>query len=428
MYFEEEVEKHLKVGRYSLAKDVYIFLLFSIFLLLVYFLLRYFNTRIDVSRKNIYLTVFVFLKLFIVRFFLFDRYPKIFSKFLVLIFSLLSLCTLFSGELLMPISFIFILTAFFLLLILFNSEKFAFFLLIFLTVMKLVLVLIETEFGFEGVIFFEMENIFLKLIYFWFFLLLLYILFKGCLLMKLCQQKAFLTAIKYRYLANLEHRNRLLGKISKCILHDITTPISVISGYLKLSSDIEKSKSNYKKEVRLRESALGSLLYLETILNGSMNIVKRQSKRDLFNPDDCLLEMIGILERRIERGNIEVKLNLNGKGKLNGDRCSFCRIFLNLLVNSIEELERSRKRKRMIEINSMINDNHYLLSIRDNGRGLTKEFLEKLKNKNIDLDYEEEIGIGLFFVCITIRRKFKGDIMFSSVKWKYTYVELSFPL
>jgi signal transduction histidine kinase len=393
----------------------------------LYFIFGHSKTRIDVSKGSIYLTSFSFLKVVFIRFFLFDRDPELFSKILVFIFLLLTLYVLFFVEMIIPVLFVLILISFFLLLILFNDEKTPFMVAAIFTTLSIVRIFVATEFSFEAVNPLGPENVFMNLVVYWFFLLLLYIIFKGCFLMKLCQQKVFLTARRYRSIANLEYRNKLLGKISKCILHDIATPVSVISGYLKFSSNLKK-KENSNDDLGLRESALGSLLYLEMILSGTRSIVKGVSNKRLFSPENSILEMLEILKSRIENSRIEVLCDFNSKKKIEGNRCAFCRIFLNLLVNSIEELECSRKGRRIIEVNTTVKDNEYLLTIRDNGRGLSKDFLKKLENGSVDLGYEEEIGIGLFFVCISVRREFKGDIKFRSVRWKYTKVELKFPL
>ena len=113
--------------------------------------------------------------------------------------------------------------------------------------------------------------------------------------------------------------------------------------------------------------------------------------------------------------------------KLKGNRCSFCRIFLNLFVNSLEELELSRKAIRVIKIETYVSNNFYILNIRDNGRGFKKEILEKIQINNFILE-DENLGLGLFFVFNAVKNNFKGDISITSKIWRYTDVKIMFPL
>lgn len=412
MNLEENLDRSLRECVYGFLKNLYLFLCTSFFLLSLYFIFQNFVVEA--------LVVLCFsLILFFVRKLCIKKNTVIASFFLIFIFLSSSIYLSFVQGLFFH-GLLLILMSFFLCLVLFNKLDllfFTFFLLI-------IIILFCNFFSHEGMgnMEYYRNDLFIKLLLYWIILLFSYVLFKGCVFMKICQDEILNNSPKYKYLANMEYRNRLLGRISKCILHDICTPVSVLSGYFNENPSKKKGKEHICKE-----AVEGSLIYIEDILIRSLDILKTKSIEEEFDSADCISEMIKILKTRLNRSQIDLEIKLLEGKKLKGDCYTFNRIFLNLFINAIEELELSRKSEKKIKIETYIQDNTYVLSIRDNGRGFKKDVLERISSNDLIME-EENLGLGLFFVLTAVKENFKGRVIIDSTKWKYSEVKVIIPL
>lgn len=412
MNLEEKLDRSLRECIYDFLKNLYFFLSISFFLLSLYFFFK--NTVV------IGLVIFYFsLILFFVRRLCIKKNTVIASFFLIFLFLSFSIYLSFVQGLFFH-GLLLILMSFFLYLILFNKLDFHFFAFLLL----IIIMLFCNFFSHEGIgnTEYYKDDLFIKLLLYWIILLFLYVLFKGCIFMKICQEEVLNNSKKYKYLANMEYRNRLLGRISKCILHDICTPVTVLSGYLNENSSEKKGKEHICKE-----TVVGPLIYIENILTRSLDILKTKSIEKEFDSADCISKMIRILKTRLNRSEIDLEIDLLENKKLKGDCYTFNRIFLNLFINAIEELEISRKSEKKIKIETYIQDDTYVLSIRDNGRGFKKDILERISSNDLIME-EENLGLGLFFVLTAVKENFKGKVVINSTKWKYSEVKVIIPL
>ncbi len=418
MNLEEDLDRYLEEYIYKFLRSLSFFLLISLFFSVLYFFLE--GSQYKVLRVSIVFCVVYFLKKCFLK-----RDTALFSYILISIFLILSLYFSFLNGFLFH-SLLLTAISFFLYLIVISNLDFTFFLFLFVITTVLVCNFLRIELGMQGnMIEHNGNNLFVQLFLYWLIVFFLYILFRGCFFLKAFQQKVLKDSENYRYLANMEYKNRLLGRISKYILHDISTPISVVSGYLRINPGEEIKEE--KRKLIYKESVLASLLYIENILNDSLDVVKHQSDEKFFEPDSCILNMVRILKGRLCKSKIILRLKLPKNTKLKGNRCAFCRIFLNLFINSVEELELTRKSIKIIEVETYVLDNTYILSIKDNGRGFKKELLEKIDRNELILE-EENLGLGLFFVFNSVREKFKGKVEIKSNRWRYTKIKVFFPL
>jgi signal transduction histidine kinase len=265
----------------------------------------------------------------------------------------------------------------------------------------------------------------LQLKTYWMFLLLMYLIYKGTVIMKQCYHVHISATQKYKSLALIEYEHRLLGKVSKCILHDIATPLSVIGGSIKLLSAKNQTK---KEKESIKSSAYNSLNYLESILDNSLNLLRDNRRIDVFNPDLVIKEMLRMVDIRIKKSNIFIMKSLLADCKINGNKASFSRVFLNVIINSIEELENLSNIKKMITLESCVSQNNYVLKIVDSGNGIKDGIVENLSRGHISTKDGCHSGLGLYFVFTTIEEEFNGEVKIISKKNRYTKVILSIPL
>jgi signal transduction histidine kinase len=217
----------------------------------------------------------------------------------------------------------------------------------------------------------------------------------------------------------MEYRNRLMGKVSKCILHDIATPLSIISGSLKLF-DKEKHKN-------VQPLLMDSTEYLESILEDALSIVDGKRNEKIFNLSFSIKRVLNLLNYRITNSRIKINTCLDETLSIKGYENSFSRIFLNIFLNAIEELESIDRKKKYININLFRKKKVLILKVQDNGMGISKNVIGDISVGKYISSSESHFGLGLLFVLSSVKGDFNGSVNINSKKGKYSEVIIKIP-
>lgn len=426
MLLEEEVEEYVKERQVFLIKNVTTILLCTFSALSLFYLCRYICFRTQTSLMVLFYYLVLSVLFFYVRHICKKNAVKTSATVLSLVFFSLSLIVLLKMEGSITLSFLSFLVAFVILLVT-NNEKFSLVLLVayllgFFFIKNISinsLTLVPSYISSQVQILYEFKT-------YWLFLFLLYVLYECCIMKKTCNRYRAVCIGEYRKLANLEYKHRLMGKISKCLIHDISTPLSVLSGSLGLLENSQLKDSDISV---VKNSALNSLLYLENILENSSLLLKDVEKKSEFNPDVILKRVLLIVKSRAQESNIVLTSNLSSKDVIYGNESFFARAVLNVLINAVEELEvdEGNTISKRIEIMSKVKNSHYIIKIKDSGRGIQKDVLRSIRGGVVSTKNNNHLGLGLYFVLDTVEKHFKGSLIISSRKGKSTTVIFKIP-
>jgi signal transduction histidine kinase len=176
----------------------------------------------------------------------------------------------------------------------------------------------------------------------------------------------------------LKEINKLKSDLLYRISHELKTPLIPVKGYADLL--LRTYKENLDENI---------LSYLKAIMNGSerlenlinellesSSLEKNQIKLNLKEGDLTFLieHTLEELDDVIKIRNHSVILNLNDKLLTKFDEGKIHKVVSNLLLNAINYTPK----KGQIKISSAIKDNDIVISIEDDGIGLTKEEKQKL--------------------------------------------------
>jgi two-component system sensor kinase FixL len=162
-----------------------------------------------------------------------------------------------------------------------------------------------------------------------------------------------------------------LGQVVAEISHEIKNPLMMIGGFARqLASQASDEKSISKLRIIVNEVAR-----LENLLN---------ELRDLYSPrtldiremdiNELLRETYELVKDDCERKNIEVEFRTDAaKVVVDGDRAKLKQVFLNLLKNAVEAVDKGGQ----VILSSTVKNQKVEISISDNGRGIP----EKHRNK-----------------------------------------------
>ena len=199
------------------------------------------------------------------------------------------------------------------------------------------------------------------------------------------------------------------------ISHDLKTPLTSIKGYVKgIKDGIADSKEKqekyldvaYKKACEM-DMLIERLLYFSRVENGQITYEMRNiSVRKLLE------QYIKVQEFELKEKGIKLNSKIETDSNINVDIIQMNRVFDNIIQNSIKYANISNLE---ISIYAHNKNNELEIEIKDNGKGISEEKLDKIFDEFYRGDESrtntnvEGNGIGLY-VCKYIIEKHKGSI------------------
>jgi hypothetical protein len=155
-----------------------------------------------------------------------------------------------------------------------------------------------------------------------------------------------------------------------------------------------------------------------------------QQNRDIYELFD-IAEYIQYFTRNVIYGyvtekssaRVELQLDRLDSAVLGGNRWRFRRMFFNLVMNAVDAM--SHKKVGVLNISDVVDADRVVLTVRDDGTGMTEEKIGKLLTDRISLDGELH-SLGFVFVRQTVA-DFKGDLSISSEVDKGTTITITLP-
>jgi len=218
-------------------------------------------------------------------------------------------------------------------------------------------------------------------------------------------------------LKELEQEKQIRLSLFK-ITHEIKNPIAVCKGYLDMMN--VKDQKQVERYIPILKSEIERLL---SLLQDFLLINKSNLDLDIMDMNMLIEETMDKLNPLLEENNIKLNLNLiDDEIYINGDYNRLSQVLINIIKNSIESVND----KGNITIESKLKNNKYYLSIKDNGCGMNKEVLDKIKEPFFTT---KKRGSGLGCVLIhEIIEAHEAKINYSSQIGKGTTVNLIFSI
>lgn len=217
-------------------------------------------------------------------------------------------------------------------------------------------------------------------------------------------------------LKELEKEKALKNSLFK-ITHEIKNPIAVCKGYLSMIDYEDKTKALRYNEIIKNE------------IERTLDIMDNFSAYTKVNVNLEIMDIVSLVEdvniaveMLFKEQNIEINTNIpDDEIFINGDYNRLKQVLINLLKNASEAM--NKKGTINIDLKSVKED--IILTIKDNGCGMTKEDLKHIK----ELFYSTKekgcgIGVPLSFEII---RQHNGEMKYESKKGVGTKVIIKLP-
>lgn len=197
--------------------------------------------------------------------------------------------------------------------------------------------------------------------------------------------------------------NRAKSDFLSSMSHEIRTPLNAIVGFsecIKNADSLEEAKENAADIVTASESLLeivNGILDISKIESGKLELV--QSDYDIYK---ILDEVAKLIKARLgdKPLNFEVNIAPDIPHVLYGDHFNIKKILINFLTNAVKYTDEGYVK---FDVKCVIVNNNVcrlIMSVKDSGRGIKKENIDKLFTKFQRLDEDknttiEGTGLGL---------------------------------
>lgn len=253
-----------------------------------------------------------------------------------------------------------------------------------------------------------------KLFYLIFFAMIIYSITFFCLYMfKLADGITRL----HEMVSNMEKENKLRDSLFK-LTHEIKNPIAVCKGYLDMLNLDNREKS--EKYINIVKSEMDRSL---NIMNDFMECSKIKVSKEIIDMTMLLDDIYDSFKLLIS--NKKIKFSYENEYEdiyVCGDFNRLKQVFVNIIKNSIESITESG----IIDISVKVTSERVIVSISDNGEGMTDDELANIK----EMFYSTKkngtgLGVALSNEIILAHN---GQLDYSSVKNEGTVCTVSLPI
>ncbi len=194
-----------------------------------------------------------------------------------------------------------------------------------------------------------------------------------------------------------EERLTTIGRLLSGVIHDLKTPLTVISGYVQLMQQAEsREQRDEYAEFILRQFDHISTMQREVLefARGEKSILIRKVYLQKFFQD-----LKEALEQQLSRYKVELVIDLQDRGTARFDEGRLTRVVHNLARNAAEAIgDRGGKFTIRVTREKDADDKAIVMTFSDNGHGIPKEIEHRLFQSFVTSGKKGGTGLGLAIV------------------------------
>ena len=224
----------------------------------------------------------------------------------------------------------------------------------------------------------------------------------------------------------LEESNEILTQFAYVAAHDLKEPLRSVGSYIgllqmKYAIALPPEAKEYMVFIN------GGVKRMYNLLNDLLElsqIISTQAGAEVVHPEEVIEDVKANLRNAIETKNAVIEYNPN-MPSVRMNKLHLMQLFQNLIGNALK----FSTHQPIITVYGKQDTDHILLSVKDNGIGIKKEFAGKIFVLFQQLNKKglfEGTGIGLT-ICKNIVEKYNGTIWFESFEGEGTTFFISIP-
>ncbi len=218
--------------------------------------------------------------------------------------------------------------------------------------------------------------------------------------------------------ARLKELNKTKDKFFNIIAHDLRSPVQTMLGFSSILEE-QMQKKDYEGIEEFSGYIHRASKHLADFITNLLEWSRSQTGKIEFKPEnielfDTVNEVTEIANDSAKQKSIKIENLIPRDVFVLGDKAMLQNIFRNLISNSIKFTNPGGN----VYISADNKPNEVIISVKDNGVGITKEFVDKLFNLSVNcttLGTENEKGTGLgLLLCKEFVEKHGGKIWVES--------------
>jgi len=211
----------------------------------------------------------------------------------------------------------------------------------------------------------------------------------------------------------------LVGELAAGIAHEIRNPLTTIRGFVQILDHFSEEKKYIYSKTILEEIDRINFIVSEFMVFAKPHSIEFK-ECNLF---EIISNVVRLLNAETAMKNVEItEVYHQNEIFIYGEKNQLTQVFLNMLKNAIDALPNGGK----INISSSLREGNIIISIQDNGIGMSPEQVSKIGEPFYTLK-ENGNGLGLM-VSYKIIENHRGRIIVESELNKGTTFHISFPV
>jgi two-component system NtrC family sensor kinase len=215
------------------------------------------------------------------------------------------------------------------------------------------------------------------------------------------------------------------GQLSAGIAHEVKNPLTSVMGYIQLARRIEKDEK-VSEYLKIAES---ETMRCKQILEDLLKFARmdRHQKADV-DIRDVLGNTVRLINHQLMMKRIGLSYSVFPEPLvINGNANQLQQVFLNVLLNAMQSIERKCIQDGKIGIESTIENGSVVVSIKDNGEGISKENIHRIFEPFFTTKADSGgTGLGLS-ISYGIIKEHQGEISVKSTEGEGTEFRIILP-
>jgi signal transduction histidine kinase len=224
------------------------------------------------------------------------------------------------------------------------------------------------------------------------------------------------------------YRQADFGRLATGLLHDLVTPLNVISLNLEQLQADGGLRGKEREVKALLQRAIRGAKSMEHFVAAVREQLHQKETRVVFDPERVIQQVMWLLAPSAQAAGVTVQWHPGVRGtRLFGNPVKFHQLVTNLVANAIDSYEGMLHLERVVNISLRHQPRGLYLVVEDKGVGIPSQLLEKIFEPFFTTK-KKGTGVGLSICREIMIKEFRGTMTVTSQVGQGTQFTIVFPL
>lgn len=208
-----------------------------------------------------------------------------------------------------------------------------------------------------------------------------------------------------------------MGEMIQNIAHQWRQPLVEINSNLMLIDYYVNDKNAMSDEIEERISSIENITkYLSNTISSFQDFFHPNKEKSSFSLDEVIDKTYNIVKVNLLKNDILFKKVFDKNLECFGQKEELQQVFLVLINNSIQAIEKYKIVNPKIIIKAYIEDNFTIIEVKDNALGIDEKDLPKVFDPYFTTKHKSQgVGVGLYMAKMIIEKGFLGELLVSNI-------------